>query len=86
MERAGIRVDAQVLRKQSEQLGARLEELEQEVYGLAGEVFNLGSPKQLQRIFFEKLEIPVLKKTQTGQPSTAEPVLQELITEIIDRW
>ncbi len=81
MERAGVKVDADVLQQQSSELGARLEELEQEVYNLAGEEFNLGSPKQLQQIFYEKLNLPVLKKTKTGQPSTAEPVLQELAAE-----
>lgn len=81
MERTGIEVDAAVLKKQSDELAARLLELEQEVYKLAGEEFNLGSPKQLQQIFYEKLELPVLKKTKTGQPSTAEPVLQELAVD-----
>ena len=81
MERTGVKVDAGVLEKQSEELAARLQELEQEVYNLAGEEFNLGSPKQLQQIFYEKLELPVLKKTKTGQPSTAEPVLQELAVD-----
>ncbi|MCB1672769.1 MAG: DNA polymerase I, partial [Pseudomonadales bacterium] len=81
MERTGIRVDADVLNQQSKELGLRLDELEQEVYNLAGEEFNLGSPKQLQQIFYEKLELPVLKKTKTGQPSTAEPVLQELAVD-----
>jgi DNA polymerase-1 len=51
------------------------------VYELAGEEFNLGSPKQLQTILYEKLGIPFTKKTKTGQPSTAEPVLQELAEE-----
>jgi len=81
MERRGVKVDADVLRKQSGELAVRLDELEQEVYNLAGEEFNLGSPKQLQQIFYEKLELPVLKKTKTGQPSTAEPVLQELAVD-----
>ncbi|MEZ5489917.1 MAG: DNA polymerase I [Gammaproteobacteria bacterium] len=81
MEREGIRVDAAVLQQQSAELGARLQELEQEVYNLAGEEFNLGSPKQLQQIFYEKLELPVISKTKTGQPSTAEPVLQELAAD-----
>lgn len=78
IERNGALVDASLLGKQSKQLGARLEELEQEAYTMAGEEFNLGSPKQLQTIFYEKLELPILKKTPKGQPSTAEPVLQEL--------
>lgn len=78
MERNGIKVDSAVLNKQSEEIGLQLDKLQAEVYALAGEEFNLGSPKQLQTIFYEKLELPVLKKTKTGQPSTAEPVLQEL--------
>ena len=81
MERAGILVDAEVLGKQSQALGARLIEVERAAFELAGEEFNLSSPKQLQRIFYEKLQLPVLKKTPKGQPSTAEPVLQELALE-----
>ncbi|HTR01197.1 MAG TPA: DNA polymerase I [Candidatus Acidoferrum sp.] len=78
MEDAGIRVDVSVLATQSQQLATRLVELERKAYELAGEEFNLGSPVQLQKIFFEKLGYPVLAKTDKGQPSTAEPVLQEL--------
>ena len=78
VERNGIRVDAVALAKQSMQLGKQLEKLQLQVFEIAGEEFNLGSPKQLQTIFYEKLELPILKKTKTGQPSTAEPVLQEL--------
>jgi DNA polymerase-1 len=78
MEEAGIRVDVQVLGKQSQELAVRLEGLEREAFTLAGEEFNLGSPAQLQKILYEKLGCPVLGKTATGQPSTAEPVLQEL--------
>lgn len=78
VERNGIRVDATTLAKQSKQLGKQLEKLKLQVYEIAGEEFNIGSPKQLQTIFYEKLELPILKKTKTGQPSTAEPVLQEL--------
>jgi len=78
MERRGAKVDAHLLGKQSQELAARIVELEKEAYDLAGEEFNLGSPKQLQAIFFEKLALPVIKKTPKGQPSTAEPVLQEL--------
>lgn len=78
IERNGTLVDASLLGAQSEQLGERLSELEQQAYDMAGEEFNLGSPKQLQTIFFEKLQLPVIKKTPKGQPSTAEPVLQEL--------
>jgi DNA polymerase-1 len=78
MERNGALIDAKLLGLQSLQLGARMDELEKEAYTLAGKEFNLDSPKQLQEIFFEKLGLPVIKKTPTGQPSTAEPVLQEL--------
>lgn len=78
MERCGILVDAEVLAKQSQSIGLRLQEVERAAFEMAGEEFNLGSPKQMQRIFYEKLELPVLKKTPTGQPSTAEPILQEL--------
>lgn len=78
IERNGIRVDAVTLAKQSKQIGKQLEKLQLKVFEIAGEEFNLGSPKQLQTIFYEKLELPVLKKTKTGQPSTAEPILQEL--------
>ncbi|GJM12010.1 MAG: DNA polymerase I [Pseudohongiella sp.] len=78
VERNGIRVDALALAKQSKQIAKQLEKLQLQVFEMAGEEFNLGSPKQLQTIFYEKLELPILKKTKTGQPSTAEPVLQEL--------
>ncbi|MEX0965075.1 MAG: DNA polymerase I [Pseudohongiellaceae bacterium] len=81
VERNGIRVDATTLAKQSKQLGKQLEKLKLQVFEIAGEEFNIGSPKQLQTIFYEKLALPVLKKTKTGQPSTAEPVLQELAQE-----
>ncbi len=81
VERNGIRVDAMTLAKQSKQLGKQLEKLQLQVFEIAGEEFNIGSPKQLQTIFYEKLQLPVLKKTKTGQPSTAEPVLQELAQE-----
>jgi DNA polymerase-1 len=78
MEEAGIRVNVELLARQSEELATRLLELEERAYALAGEEFNLGSPLQLQKIFFEKLQYPVIAKTDKGQPSTAEPVLQEL--------
>ncbi len=78
IERQGALVDAGLLRRQSEELGQRIAELEGEAHDMAGESFNLGSPKQLGRILFEKLEIPVLRKTPKGAPSTAEEVLAEL--------
>ena len=78
VERHGVLLDEDQLHSQSKELEKRMSELEQEAFGLAGEEFNLGSTKQLQEIFFEKLGLPVIKKTPKGQPSTAEPVLQEL--------
>ncbi|WP_231882649.1 DNA polymerase, partial [Oleiphilus sp. HI0061] len=78
IERTGAVVDAHILGQQSQELAERIVELEREAYDLAGEEFNLSSPKQLQAIFFEKLGLPIIKKTPKGQPSTAEPVLQEL--------
>jgi DNA polymerase I len=81
MERHGIAVDPELLHQQSQALAKRLAEVERDVHNLAGEQFNLGSPKQLQVILYDKLQLPVLKKTPKGQPSTAEPVLQELALE-----
>jgi DNA polymerase-1 len=78
MERAGVRVDAELLRVQSAELTARMRELEAQAHLEAGGTFNLDSPKQLQEILFGKLAIPVVRKTPTGQPSTAEDVLDEL--------
>lgn len=78
VERDGVLLDEVQLHSQSKELEKRMAELEQQAFGLAGEEFNLGSTKQLQEIFFEKLGLPVIKKTPKGQPSTAEPVLQEL--------
>lgn len=83
MERRGVLIDADLLHKQSQELGETLHKLEQEAYILAGEEFNLGSPKQLQEILFFKLKLPVIEKTPTGQPSTGEPVLQELAHEYL---
>ena len=78
MERTGVLVDAGMLARQSEELAARMAEIEQEAFEVAGEPFNLGSPKQIQAILFDKLGLPVLKKTPKGAPSTAEEVLAEL--------
>jgi len=78
IERNGALVDAGLLGKQSQELGVRITELQQQAYDLAGEEFNLASPKQLGHIMFEKLGIPVLKKTAKGAASTKEEVLQEL--------
>lgn len=81
MERRGVLIDKAKLKQQSEQLSERLVELEQAAYKEAGEEFNLGSPKQIQQILFEKLGLPVISKTPKGQPSTAESVLQELAVD-----
>ncbi|SKA88468.1 DNA polymerase I [Thiothrix eikelboomii] len=78
MERKGVKVDALMLAKQSRELEQRMNELVEQSYQVAGQVFNLASPKQIQEIFFEKLGLPVLRKTPKGQPSTAEDVLEEL--------
>jgi len=78
IERTGVLVDADMLAKQSVALAKRIDEVEAEAFKVAGEEFNLGSPKQIQAILFEKMELPVIKKTPKGQPSTAEAVLQEL--------
>ncbi|UTW10858.1 DNA polymerase I [Marinobacterium rhizophilum] len=78
IERNGALVDANLLGRQSIELGERLVTLEREAFELAGRPFNLGSPKQLQQIFYEEQKLPVLKKTPKGAPSTAEEVLQEL--------
>jgi DNA polymerase-1 len=78
MEQYGVRIDANLLGKQSQEITEKLAELEKKAFDIAGEEFNLGSTKQLQRIFFEKLQLPVIKKTPKGAPSTAEEVLHEL--------
>ncbi len=78
MERNGTLIDSELLLNQSKEIGIKIEELEKKAYDLAGEKFNLSSPKQLQTLLFEKLKLPVIKKTPKGQPSTAEPILQEL--------
>jgi DNA polymerase-1 len=78
IERNGVLVDAALLGRQSHELGLQINALEQKAYELAGQPFNLGSPKQLGEILFGKLGIPVKRKTATGQPSTDEEVLTEL--------
>lgn len=78
MERQGVKVDALMLSQQSRELEQRMNELVEQSYQVAGEVFNLASPKQIQEIFFDKLGLPILRKTPKGQPSTAEDVLEEL--------
>ena len=78
MERNGVLIDVGMLKAQSSELAVRLLEIEREAHSLAGQPFNMGSPKQIQEILYDKHQLPVLKKTPTGQPSTAEEVLQEL--------
>ncbi|MED5525302.1 MAG: DNA polymerase I [Pseudomonadota bacterium] len=78
MERNGVLIDKTLLAKQSEELAERIAALEQQAFEIAGEEFNLGSPKQLQAILFDKMGIKPLKKTPSGVPSVAEEVLQEL--------
>ncbi|MBY4713900.1 MULTISPECIES: DNA polymerase I [Burkholderia] len=78
MERTGVLIDDARLQAQSTEIATRLIELEGQAYELAGGEFNLGSPKQIGQIFFEKLQLPVVKKTPSGAPSTDEEVLQKL--------
>lgn len=78
IERTGVFIDDMLLSAQSQEIAARLDELEKDAYEIAGQEFNLSSPKQLQAILFEKMELPVIKKTPSGAPSTNEEVLQEL--------
>lgn len=78
IERNGVLIDAQTLAKQSQQLGERIGELERDAYLLAEQPFNLSSPKQIAEIFFDKLGLPVIKKTPKGAPSTDEEVLEKL--------
>ena len=81
MEEAGVLIDRQMLADQSHELTERMAELEKQAHELAGGPFNLGSPKQLQQILFEQQELPVIRKTPKGQPSTAEDVLAELAND-----
>ncbi len=78
IERDGVIIDSQLLQQQSKALAKKIESLEQEAYQMAAQNFNLSSPKQLQDVLFEKMGLPVLKKTPKGQASTAEDVLTEL--------
>ncbi|GIU50680.1 DNA polymerase I [Shewanella sairae] len=78
IERQGVLIDSMLLGQQSEELARKIDELEQKAHEIAGQPFNLSSPKQLQELFFEKLGYPVIKKTPKGAPSTAEEVLVEL--------
>ncbi|RKZ49847.1 MAG: DNA polymerase I, partial [Gammaproteobacteria bacterium] len=78
VERNGVMVDADMLGQQSHELESRMGELEQQAHDLAKQTFNIGSPKQIQKILYEDMQLPILAKTPKGQPSTAESVLQEL--------
>lgn len=78
IERNGVLIDAPLLATQSHELGTRIMAIEQEAYEIAGQPFNLGSPKQIGDIFFNKLGLPVVKKTPSGAPSTDEEVLEKL--------
>ncbi len=84
MERRGALVDAGLLAEQSRELATGMESLAAQAFEVAGEAFNLGSPKQLQEVLYDKLGMPALRKTQKGQRSTAEPVLQELASRGFD--
>ncbi len=81
LERNGVNIDIFKLQQHSDELAQQLHQLEQQAWSLAGETFNLSSPKQLGAILYDKLQLPVLKKTPKGQPSTAESVLQDLADE-----
>jgi DNA polymerase I len=81
MEHCGVLVDAQMLKRQSHELSKGLVELERRAHEIAGHSFNVESPKQLQEVLFGKLGLPVKRKTPSGQPSTAEDVLEELAEE-----
>jgi DNA polymerase-1 len=78
IERNGVLIDAPMLLKQSQQLAKGMADIEQQAFEIAGGKFNLGSPKQIQEILYQRLGLPVLRKTPTGQPSTSEEVLQDL--------
>ncbi|MDR8525949.1 DNA polymerase I [Shewanella fidelis] len=78
IERQGVLIDSMLLGQQSEELARKIDELEHKAHEIAGQPFNLSSPKQLQELFFDKLGYPVIKKTPKGAPSTAEEVLVEL--------
>lgn len=81
MESHGVMIDAGLLRQQSRQLTALMKEIEEEIFREAGQTFNIGSPKQIQAILYDKMNLPILAKTPGGQPSTAESVLQELAVQ-----
>ena len=81
MERGGVKVDAELLQRISTELAGRMQEIEKSAFAEAGGPFNLGSPKQLQQIFYEQLKLPVLGRTPKGDPSTGEDVLEQLAAQ-----
>jgi len=81
VEQNGVLIDRDMLQKQGREIDQKLSQIEQTIYQQAGEVFNLSSPKQIQAILFDKLDLPILRKTPKGQPSTAEDVLEELAAD-----
>jgi len=81
MERYGVAIDAGLLNTQSDELEEKMQAIEHEAHNEAGQVFNIGSPKQIQTILYDKMQIPVTAKTPKGQPSTAESVLEELAAD-----
>jgi DNA polymerase-1 len=81
MEQRGVLIDGEFLRKQSAEMAKQIAEIEKDAHEAAGQPFNLGSPKQLQEILFDKMGLPVVRKTPKGQPSTAEDVLHELAAD-----
>src|SRR5699024_8198325 len=91
MEATGVLVDADLLNRVSEEMAGRMASMEQQAFEAAGEAFNLGSPAQLKTILFDRLQLPVIRKTPKGAPSTAEDVLHELadrheLPELILSW
>ena len=78
VERNGVRVDCDMLSNHSIELGERIAQIEKKAHAAAGVAFNIASPRQIQEVLFEKLDLPIISKTPKGQPSTAEHVLQEL--------
>ena len=80
MERNGVMIDTDMLARQSAELAQQMQAVEQQAYQVAGQEFNIGSPKQIRAILYDEMELPITAKTPTGEPSTAEAVLQELAT------
>ena len=81
IERNGVCIDENMLLEHAHEMKIRMQEIETKAHNLAGESFNIGSPKQIQAILYDKMELPVLAKTPKGQPSTAESVLQDLAAD-----